>query len=292
LTARQSVPLVAAACALALAACQGDSARSSAGQDNAALGPPRGGGIEVAPADTIEMVEQDLFLWRDRVYARFIFRNIEREPVATRIAIVMPDLDIDQRTRRSLHDAAAIAAALQYSVRFTPHDPIGMGIEVRAVHDGQDITDILARAGIGADAMSIEPHERAALGDAAFVSPSGRPAWSVRLRLSRPYTFLPEHSIQIELSYRPLAGQPGSVAYCRDGMRDGDPVGYLYYPLSAWTKPIRRLAVSVETDDPAVRPVSCFPTLAPRTATLHDWGATNYVPKHDVDVMFISGGKR
>ena len=52
------------------------------------------GGLVLVPNDAIDMVSEDLYLSRQEVRVRYVFRNRTRAPVRVTVAFPMPDYDL------------------------------------------------------------------------------------------------------------------------------------------------------------------------------------------------------
>lgn len=281
----------------------------------AALG---AGGIELLQSEHIVMEEQDLFLARDRVRTRFVFRNESDTDIKTLVAFVMPDMEPEAFAKRA---DTPLLEQLGFTVEADGRKVIPKA-DIRAIMAGEDVTDILASIGIaaGAGGMHMEaftPAQRDRLRKEGLLLESrGRDdlgGWSTRLRLYWEQVFPARGQVEIYHEYTPFLGSeiifPETIArvpyftesFCMTEAQKEKAVALLQtadgraydldYTLSTganWKGPVERLAITIEkkTADDVI--ATCLPGLKPQKQGAYGVSHTNVKPAEDIRVLFIS----
>jgi Domain of unknown function (DUF4424) len=206
--------IVLAAAALGSAALANDSVAETAA-----------GGLVLRQSDDIDMVSEDLYVSADRIRVRYVFRNRRPQDVRVTVAFPMPDRDFSELRYQDS----------SYPADFVTHvdgQPVTMRVERRAIANGVDRTELLARLGVpiaAADSPVIAASEaierlppaqrqelvRLGLAEASEYEPSEsltpafEPIWTVKETWYWEQVFPAGRDLVVEHSYTPGTG--GSV---------------------------------------------------------------------------------
>ena len=179
------------------------------------------GGIVLEKTEDIALLSEDLFISRDEVRVRFEFRNETVQAIETLVAFALPDTDIE-----AYHKHGDLVAPPDNPANFIGFSiavdgrPVVPTAETRAVFQGRDITEDLARAGIPAsffdpafkarlqalpDTVLSDLADRGLLSD-GMVYGMYLPHWKSRTRLYWNQAFPPGQRVTIEHAYKPVVG--------------------------------------------------------------------------------------
>jgi hypothetical protein len=185
------------------------------------------GGLVLVPNDAIDMVSEDLFLSRQEVRVRYVFRNRTRSPVRVTVAFPMPDYDL------SVEEEGDVAWPGDFHTRVAGRE-VPMRVERRALLNGVDHTALLTRLGVpiesraGRDSMyhalsHLAPADQERLANMGLVDRLGDPGapswtlvprWTVKETWHWEQTFPVGRDLVVEHRYRPgLGGSAGTGLY-------------------------------------------------------------------------------
>lgn len=275
------------------------------------------GGIELLQSDDIRMEEQDLFLTRDKVRTRFLFRNESDVDITSLVAFVMPDIQAEDLMKR---DTIPLADMLSFTVESNGRK-ITPDYDLRAILNDKDITEQLEKLKIMPEDITrhvssgFAPAQRDELKKIGAMHAffDNVPGWNTRLRIYWEQQFLAGAQVEIYHEYKPFLGteniSPETItevsafteAFCmtnaqkrqaaellrQPGVRAYD----LEYTLStgaSWKGSIRRLAITIEKTNPDDIIASCLPGLKPESSNTYSVSHENIKPTEDIRVLFIS----
>jgi hypothetical protein len=185
------------------------------------------GGLVLVPNDQIDMLSEDLYVSRQEVRVRYVFRNRARAPVRVTIAFPMPDRDL------AIEEEGDVAWPDDFHTRVAGRE-VPMRVERRALLNGADHTALLTRLGVsiegreGEDAMfnaldRLAPADQDRLAALGLIELSGEPGttrrhaaarWTVKETWHWDQTFPVGRDLVVEHRYRPgLGGSAGTGLY-------------------------------------------------------------------------------
>ena len=182
------------------------------------------GGLVLRNSDTIDMVSEDLFVSVDEVRVAYVFHNQSGADIDTIVAFPMPDRDLEAMR------VSNVAFPRDF-VTMVDGAPVATEIELRAVRNGTDYTDLLAELdvpltwtgpedAVGTALDSLPPAQQQRLLDLDLVAvdeyDQGNgmerhlwPLWTVRETRFWTQTFPAGRDLAVTHQYVPGAG--GSV---------------------------------------------------------------------------------
>ncbi|MBB4301247.1 hypothetical protein GGD81_000262 [Rhodobium orientis] len=215
------------------------------------------GGLVFTQSGAIQMAEEDLYLARDEVRVRYLFRNTSDKDVTTLVAFPLPKLTIGDDVNYSVN-----ASDPENFVDFkaaVDGEPVPFETQVRATRFGVDVTDVLRAYDVPLTGITTDPDEADLLYQRLNTLPEpdrqelesygvmdwssawigdNKPIasfhWQAEVIFYWQQTFPANETIEVTHSYRPVPGvffldasmlEPGSEfarKYCADaGFRRG-----------------------------------------------------------------------
>lgn len=185
------------------------------------------GGLVFTHSPSLEMAEEDLYLSRDEVRVRYLFKNVSDADVATLVAFPLPPLVIDVDTNYSV-DARDPINFVGFEVA-VDGKPVDVKTQLRATRFGVDVTDVLRRHDIPVTMMTVDPDDADVLYQrlntlppearrdleahgvmdwssawGAKDEPLATPHWTAELAFYWQQTFPARSSIEVTHRYRPV----------------------------------------------------------------------------------------
>ena len=275
------------------------------------------GGIELLQSDDIRMEEQDLFLTRDKVRTRFLFRNESDVDITSLVAFVMPDIQPEDLMKR---DTIPLANMLNFTVESNGRK-VTPDYDLRAILNDKDITEQLEKLKIRPEDITryvssgfapVQQDELKKIG-ALHAFFDNVPGWNTRFRIYWEQQFPAGAQVEIYHEYKPFLGteniSPETItevsafteAFCmtnaqkrqaaellqQPGVRAYD----LEYTLSTgsnWKGSIERLAITVEKKAADDVIATCLPGLTPESPMSYGVSHRHKKPTEDIRVLFIS----
>ena len=215
------------------------------------------GGLVFTQSSAIEMAEEDLYLSRDEVRVRYLFRNTSDKDITTLVAFPLPKLSVGEDANYSV-EADDPVNFVDFKAE-ADGEPIQFETQVRATRFGVDVTDILNAYDVPITMFAANTDERQRLFERLNTLPEadrrelesygvmdwssawigeGKPIasthWLAEVTFYWQQTFPANDTIEVTHSYRPVPGfffldpsllEPGSEfakPYCADaGFRRG-----------------------------------------------------------------------
>ena len=312
---------LAAVTSAAIIATMSISTAASANDTEAEIGI---GGLTFTKSANVEILSEDLYVSREQIVVKYLFRNTSRQDVDSLVAFPLPEFkysgDIAERSGIS-------------DVEFTTQvdgEPVASKVEKKAYLFGTDVTSKLELSGIplnpdeAVNALeTISQETKSKLKHFELLDDNGSPTWTVKTTYYWQQLFPAGRQISIEHRYKPTVG--GTVAsaigtprwqqvrssyskYCidqavlsvmqaaRPEQSENSPfketwVSYILTTGANWAAPIRNFHAVVDkghTDDVVS---FCADGVRQITPTEFEFSATNFIPKQDLNVLILTRWK-
>ncbi|HXK53626.1 MAG TPA: DUF4424 domain-containing protein [Hyphomicrobiales bacterium] len=282
------------------------------------------GGLRLAHNAHVRMDSEDLYISRQEVRVRYVFRNMSQQPQDILVAFPMPEIDAGE-----LGDSD-IGIASSDPVNFVDFSanvngaPVETQVAERASLLGLDVGGTLRAAGLPLNPLAegmaekiaaLPPAQKQALAQNGLALIDGdfvQPLWRYAVVYYWRQSFPPGREVTIGHRYRPVAG--ASVWYdelfseragefCIDPAfaraarakraRAGDNVPVIHwvsYVLTTganWAGPIGRFRLTIDKGAPSNLVSLCRDGIAKTGPTTFEWQAQDYWPESDLKILFV-----
>lgn len=265
------------------------------------------------------MEREDLEISVHQITVRYLFRNASDKDVDAVVAFPLPDLEggLVEHEPLQLPDRSN-ANFVDFEVRVAGK-PVAAKMEVRAFHEGREITDRLRSAGVpvsvvdaGLDAAAakLPALQRAQFGkdellvtdDPGAANPRYWAWWTTKVQFYWTQHFPARVTVEVQHNYRPVVGgvflvPVGGIAsqvkpYCGSGVKTRRPVRerriqYILTTANNWSGPIRDFHLSVVADNPDDIVLTCMPGLKRTGPTRYEMTRSNFHPDREFDLLIL-----
>ena len=277
------------------------------------------GGLVPVKSSEIVLEREDLQISVHQITVRYVFRNSSERDIDTTVAFPLPELEgglvehvplqLPEKTKSNFVDFEVMVAG----------KPVEAKMEVRAFHEGRDVTDRLRSAGlpvlVSDEGMAsavrklpakqhtqFEKDELLVSDDVGTANRRYWANWNTRVQFYRTQRFPARGTVEVQHRYRPVVGgaymvpgdsigsrtQPycGSDTVTRRPLRERQ-IRYILTTANNWKGPIRsfRLAVMADTPDDIV--LTCMPGLKRLGPTRYELSSSNFRPDRELDVLIL-----
>jgi hypothetical protein len=277
------------------------------------------GGLVPIQSSQIVMEREALEISVHQITVRYVFRNVSDKDVEATVAFPLPELEgglveheplkLPDKTKANFVDFEVMAEG----------KPVATKMEVRAFHEGHDITDRLRSAGL--PVLVSDPGMETATGklskqqhlqfekDEILVSDDpGAPNkrfwayWSTRVQFYWTQHFPARGTIEVQHQYRPVVGgvfevPAGSIAseikpYCGRDVKvrhsvQEKRIKYILTTANNWRGPIRDFRLTVLAESPNDIVLTCMPGLKRVAPTRYELVRANFRPDRELDLLIL-----
>ena len=294
------------------------------------------GGLTPVKSATVVMESEDLRISAKRIDVRYVFRNTGPRNVNAVVAFPLPELEGGMATHEPLRlPSRDPVNFVDFRVRIAGQ-PVAAQAEVRAWHKSRDITDRVLALGLPVSVVDesfqaavarLAPDRRRRLERDEWIvgEETGRgkeqwywPTWTTRVRFWWRQRFPAGAAVEVEHSYRPVAGGSFITAnnsgassverYCggadalaqvaklkakHTAAKEGDPVlfekrvRYVLTTANNWSGPIRDFRLTVTAADPDDIVLSCMPGLRRVAPARYELQRTSFRPDRDLELLIL-----
>ena len=176
-------------------------------------------GIVLRKSDSITMESEDLYISREEIRVRYVFRNTSTVPVETLVAFPLPEIDLAALWEVPVDRPSADPVNFVDFRVAVDGQPVQAVLEQRAFLGDTDVTDIVAGYGLPLTFFEESLYDRLKQLDAnarndlmqrsivMFDEYGEYPQWSTETMFFWPQVFPPGQPVVIEHSYKPVVGQ-------------------------------------------------------------------------------------
>jgi hypothetical protein len=279
------------------------------------------GGLTFTKSDNVEMLSEDLYVSRDQVVVKYLFRNKSSADVESLVAFPLPEF-------RYSGDAAERSGVSDVEfMTIVDGEPIKADVERKAYLSGIDETAALEQAGVplnpdeAVSALNRKgPADIAQLKQRGLLDTEGLPAWTAKTTYYWRQLFRAGRQIAIEHRYKPAIGGTVQTAigtsrwsqvrsfyekYCVDeailsAVRAASPrssdnppfyetwISYVLTTGANWASPIRNVHVVVDKGQSDNIVSFCADRVRQIAPTQFEFSASNFVPTHDLNVLILN----
>lgn len=285
------------------------------------------GGLRLTRDAPVEILSERLYLSVDRVEVDYRFRSASDRDERTLVAFPLPEFDFAWLGPDIMGGPGeTVAGRVGFRVQVDGREITPM-LELRALRNGVDVTETLARAGIPLGSLdyaevtgrlaALDEATRAQLQAFDLVEVWGPeeavPLWTVKPTYYWPQSFPAGREVAIHHSYTPI---PGAFFVADPQLREIEPAAYcmteaeragvrnriersgagavlvheLHYVLSTganWQGPIGTFHLVVDKGDPSAMVSLCFDGLQKTGPTVFEATRRNFEPDRDLQLLFF-----
>ncbi len=288
------------------------------------------GGIVLQKTDAIAILSEELFVSAQTVRVRFAFRNETQESIESLVAFALPDIKFaDYAKHANLVPAPADPLNFIWFSAAADGRAVRPRVDARALLAGQDVTSQLRDYDVPISffqpdfktrlrSLPASVHrELVARGllSADKIYGIFEPYWTVRTRFYWHQRFLPDRTVAVEHSYRPVLGIDPNFSlghlqrqvrerYCIDETARGAlarlaqkvpygnamarTVDYLLTTGGNWRGGnIGDFRLKVSTESPSEVLATCLAGLRKTGPTTYEAERKNFVPRKDLHILFV-----